>query len=242
MTQSRGLRRSVHLFRAFLVEQPDPDRFYTAVAEDSIATLAEHAPLRGQAVLDVGAGPRQFADGFRRAGAQYVAVDLDPAASAVADGGVVGSADRLPFADGCFDLVFSSNLLEHVPDVKVVADEMVRVLRPGGVVYLCYTNWLSPWGAHEASPWHYLGSDMAIRRYRAKHGHLPKNRLGHTIFRVSVADGLKWARSHPDVEILVARPRYLPDVFRHVLRVPGLREVVTWNLLLILRRRPAGAP
>jgi SAM-dependent methyltransferase len=237
MSQRRGLRRSVHLFRSFLVEQTDPDRFYGDLAEDSVATLAEHTGLDGRLVLDVGAGPRQFAEAFRARDARYVAVDHDPHVSSVADGGVTGSALALPIADGAADVVFSSNLLEHVPDFALVADELVRVTRPGGVLFLSYTNWWSPWGAHEASPWHWLGSDYAARRYERRHGRPPKNLLGESLYRVSVAEGLAWARSRPDIEVLGARPRYLPDVARHVLVVPGLRELVTWNLLLILRRR-----
>ena len=113
----------------------------------------------------------------------------------------------------------------------------MRVTRPGGVLYLSYTNWWSPWGAHEASPWHWLGADYAVRRYQKRHGRRPKNLLGETLYRVSIAEGLAWAGSRDDVEVLAARPRYLPDVARHLLAVPGLREVATWNLLLILRRR-----
>jgi SAM-dependent methyltransferase len=240
VTQRRGLRRSALLFRSFLVEQTDPDRFYGELAADSVATLADLIELDGRVVLDVGAGPRQFAQAFRDRGAVYVALDHDRTVSSVADGGVAGSAMALPFADGCVDVVFSSNLLEHVPDFALVADEMVRVTRPGGLLYLSYTNWLSPWGAHEASPWHWLGASYAERRYRRRHGHRPKNRLGETMYEVSVAQGLTWARRQPDVELLVARPRYLPDGARHVLAVPGLREVATWNLLLVLRRRTPG--
>ncbi len=240
MTQRRGLRRSALLFRSFLVEQTDPDRFYGALAADSVATLADLTELEGRLVLDVGAGPRQFAQAFRDRGAVYVALDHDLTVSSVADGGVAGSAIALPFADGSVDVVFSSNLLEHVSDFARVADEMVRVTRPGGLLYLSYTNWLSPWGAHEASPWHWFGAPYAARRYERRHGHRPKNRLGDTLFEVSIAQGLRWARRQPDVELLVARPRYLPDLARHVLSVPGLREVATWNLLLVLRRRPRG--
>lgn len=241
MTQRRGLRRSVLLFRSFLVEQTDPDRFYGELAADSVATLADLTELQGRLVLDVGAGPRQFAQAFRDRGARYVALDHDRTVSSVADGGVAGSAVALPFRAGCVDLVFSSNLLEHVPDFERVADEMVRVTRPGGLLYLSYTNWLSPWGAHEASPWHWLGASYSARRYERRHGHRPKNRVGETMYKVSIAQGLDWARRQPEVEVLVARPRYLPDVARHVLSVPGLREVATWNLLLVLRRRPPGA-
>jgi SAM-dependent methyltransferase len=242
VTQRRGLRRSALLFRSFLVEQTDPDRFYGALAADSVATLADLTELQGRVVLDVGAGPRQFAQAFRDRGAVYVALDHDRTVSSVADRGVAASAVALPFADGCVDVVFSSNLLEHVPDFASVADEMVRVTRPGGLLYLSYTNWLSPWGAHEASPWHWFGASYAARRYERRHGHRPKNRVGETLYRVSIAQGLGWVGSQTDVELLVARPRYLPDVARHVLSVPGLREVATWNLLLVLRRRPLRGP
>ena len=36
--------------------------------------------------------------------------------------------------------------------------------------------------------------------------------------------------------MLTAQPRYYPRWSRFVLAVPGLREVVTWNLLLVLRK------
>lgn len=237
MSSGRGIGRSVRLFSTFLVEQTEPARFYGALADDSVELLSEWADLHGMTMLDIGAGPAEFAQAFRTAGARYVAVDHDPAVSSVADGGLVATAAALPFEDASVDLVFSSNLWEHVRDPERVADEMVRVVRPGGLVFLSYTNWLSPWGGHETSPWHWLGGERAARRYERRNGHPPKNAVDQTLFRISVRQGLAWARSQPDVEVLVARPRYLPDVAQHLLKVPGLREVLTWNLLLILRRR-----
>lgn len=232
----RGLRRSVRLFKAFRVEQSQPEVFYGLLATDSIEVLADWIDLDGATVLDVGAGPSEFARTFAQAGARYVPVDYDRTVASVGDGGVVATAAALPIAECSVDLVFSSNLWEHVADPEAVADELVRVVRPGGLVFLSYTNWLSPWGGHETSPWHWLGGERAARRYARKHGHPPKNLVDESLFRVSVSRGLRWARSQPDVEVLVARPRYLPDAARHLLRVPGLREIVTWNLLLVLRR------
>ncbi len=49
-------------------------------------------------------------------------------------GAVQGDGERLPFADGLFDCVICTETLEHVPDDRVVARELVRVLRPGGVL------------------------------------------------------------------------------------------------------------
>lgn len=232
----RGIRRSVRLFSAFLAEQDEPHRFYSALAADSVELLREHTDLRDRTVLDVGAGPSEFARAFRAEGARYLPLDRDPAVASVRDGGVVGDAVALPMADASVDVVFSSNMWEHVPDPSAVADELLRVTRPGGVVFLSYTNWLSPWGGHETSPWHWLGGQRAIRRYERKHGHPPKNRVGETLHRVSVRQGLEWARA-ADAEVLAARPRYLPDRCAAILRLPGVREVLTWNLLLVLRRR-----
>jgi SAM-dependent methyltransferase len=236
----RGLRRSVALFRAFRVEQGDPDRFYSLLAADSVNTLRDVTSLGGRLVVDVGAGPEQFARAFRAAGARYLPVDHDPAVASVQAGGLVATAAALPFAADSVDVVFTSNLLEHVEEPEAVADELLRVVRRGGVLVVSYTNWLSPWGGHETSPWHWLGGHRARERYTRKHGHPPKNRVDETLFRVSVRQMLAWVREHEGrdrVEVLTLQPRYLPRWTRHLLRVPGVREVLTWNLLIVLRKR-----
>jgi SAM-dependent methyltransferase len=46
-------------------------------------------------------------------------------------------AERLPFADGSFDLVFGHAVLHHIPDLEAAFAEFHRVLRPGGVVAFC---------------------------------------------------------------------------------------------------------
>jgi SAM-dependent methyltransferase len=40
---------------------------------------------------------------------------------------------RIPFADDSFDVVFSSNVMEHIPHVVEFQSEILRVLRPGGI-------------------------------------------------------------------------------------------------------------
>jgi SAM-dependent methyltransferase len=233
---SAGLRRSANLLRAFRVEQTDPARFYGLLARDSVRMVGEHGSLAGRTVLDVGAGPVQFAAAFAAAGARYVALDADPAELRTRPA-IAARGERLPLTDRSVDVCFSSNVVEHVPAPWRFADELVRVTRSGGLVVLAYTNWLSPWGGHETSPWHYLGGYPAAERYGRRYGHPPKNRYGAGLYPVSVAAGLRWATSRPDAELVDARPRYLPAYARALLRLPALREIATWNLWLVLRRR-----
>lgn len=236
------LRRAVRLFREFRLEQTDPARFYGALAEDSVAQLTQYVDLAGATLLDVGGGPGYFADAFERAGSTYLSVDADVgeltgAGPARPGSTVVGSGLDLPFRDGSVDVCYSSNVLEHVSDPWRMAEEMLRVTRPGGLVFLSYTVWFGPWGGHETAPWHYLGGRFARRRYARKHGHEPKNRFGESLFAVTVSQGLEWAHRQSAADVLDVVPRYNPRWSWWVLAVPGLRELVTWNLAIVLRRR-----
>jgi SAM-dependent methyltransferase len=48
--------------------------------------------------------------------------------------------ERLPFADGEFDVVLSTQVIEHLLDVQAGVDELARVLRPGGALVLTTDN------------------------------------------------------------------------------------------------------
>jgi SAM-dependent methyltransferase len=232
--------RSVRLFLAFRTEQASPEAYYTALAQDTILQLGQYAELDGRVVVDVGGGPGFFVRELNRAGARSFCVDADrgelAALGPAGNDSIAASATRLPISSGAVDVCFSSNVLEHVRDWPAMLAEMMRVTKPGGIVFVAFTNWLSPFGGHETSPWHYLGGEQAVARYQRKHGTMPKNRFGHSLHPVSVAEVLGWARSARGAVVVDAVPRYLPGWTRPLLRVPVLREFLTWNLLLVLRR------
>ena len=234
------LSRSIRLFRAFLREQSDPDHFYRILADDSVRQLGGYVDLRGASVLDVGGGPGYFADAFRAAGAGYHGIDPDvgelSARGEPADGMVRASGTALPVRTGAVDVCYSSNVLEHVDRPWLMADEMIRVTRPGGTVFLSFTPWLSPWGGHETAPWHYLGGHRAARRYTARSGRPPKNAYGKTLFDVRVGEALRWARGNGNATLVEALPRYHPWWAKPMVHVPGVREVGLWNLALVLRK------
>lgn len=241
MNRSATLSRSVRLFRAFLHEQDDPDGFYSVLADDSVTQLRSWVDLQGATVLDVGGGAGYFADAFRAAGSTYVGLEPDAgemtARGEPEPGTLRGSGEELPVRTGAVDVCYSSNVLEHVRRPWTMAEEMVRVTRPGGTVYLSFTPWLSPWGGHETAPWHYLGGHRARRRFRRRTGAEPKNKFGESLFATSAGAALRWARSCPDAELITALPRYHPWWAAWVVRVPGLREIASWNVVLVLRKR-----
>ncbi len=51
-----------------------------------------------------------------------------------------GDVRALPYDDGVFDLVMSAHVLEHLVDPGVALEEMVRVLKPGGLLVACLTR------------------------------------------------------------------------------------------------------
>ena len=239
-----NVARSVRLWRAFRKEQSDPDAFYGTLAKDSAQQVATWHPLHGARMLDVGGGPGYFQEAFERLGATYFAVDADAGEMRLhgrtpSTRTVQARGDGLPFADESFDLTYSSNVLEHVEHPWDMADDMLRVTKVGGTLVISYTLWWGPWGGHETAPWHYLGGERAAGRYAKRTGQEPKNRFGESLFAVTAAEGIRWAKSTTQARVLAAIPRYLPHWAAPITRVRGVRELATWNLMLVLRRGAA---
>ncbi|KWX24037.1 SAM-dependent methyltransferase [Mycolicibacterium wolinskyi] len=242
------LRRSVRLLSQFRFEQTAPARFYGALADDTVAMVADlwtgatGNSATGRTVLDVGGGPGYFASAFEAAGMHYIGVEPDPREMHAGPAGEPGagtfvraSGTALPFADASVDICLSSNVAEHVVQPWRLGNEMLRVTRPGGLAVLSYTVWLGPFGGHEMGLTHYLGGARAADRYARKHGHRPKNDYGSSLFAVSAADGLEWAASTGS--LVAAFPRYHPRWAWWMTSAPWLREFMVSNLVLVLQPR-----
>lgn len=207
--------------------------FEEYAAREAAAFMLRHAKLSGAVILDVGSGYGSYGRAFERLGARSVSLDVKPLGGPRV---VRGDALRLPFRDGAFSGVVCSNLLEHVPSPRAALGEVARVLRPGGWAYVSWTNWYSPFGGHEYSPWHFLGvrAARAIGRY-VRLGP-PHNVPGRGLFPVHVGQVLRLLRNGSPFRVRFAGPRYWPRL-SFIVRVPGLREIATWNCLLVLEKR-----
>jgi SAM-dependent methyltransferase len=97
-------------------------------------------------VLDVGCGAQPYAGLFAGRADAYIGLEPDQRRYAATPPRVWGSALDLPFGAGSFDTVFSSQVLEHLPEPAQALAEMARVLRPGGYLILTAPH---IWGVHE---------------------------------------------------------------------------------------------
>ncbi len=111
--------------------------------------LQEYKPQR---VLDVGTGSAVFAEAFARKGCTVAGVDVNPAMVAVARQ-VLPQADireavaeKLPFPDRTFDLVFMGHVLHEADDPLQALKEAGRVSRKGVAIL----EW--PYRAEEIGP------------------------------------------------------------------------------------------
>lgn len=227
----------LELLRLFLNEKTDPDPFYRQLAQRSIAEFGHE--VRDRLILDLGCGHGYDTGALRKAGARVVPVDLDAAKLTVTgsllEGSLQGDAHRLPFADATFDGIYCSNLLEHTPAVAPVLDEIERVLKPGGWAWVSWTNWYSPWGGHEIVPFHLLGPKRGYRAWVRLFGVPRVNIPYHELWPTYIGRVLDQIDRRPGLKLTDARPRYWPSQ-RWIMKVPGLRELASWNCVLELER------
>lgn len=162
--------------------------------------------VAGKTALDVGTGTGHFALFLARHGARAVGMDLSrPMLRVAAEKDdmpplVQADALALPFADDCFDIVFSVTALEFIPDAASAVAEMVRMCRPGGCLVVGVLNAWSPWAwarqkAARENPQDPFASARffspgEFRRLLSPHGTL---RWGSSVFVLPSGRGLRCA-------------------------------------------------
>jgi SAM-dependent methyltransferase len=210
----RGLTRSWRYLSFLRRRAEDPETFHRFLAADTVCHLRALMTLRGAHTLDVGGQAGYMSQALRDEGAvchvfEHRCPSLEPH-DGRADRALVAAAHRLPVAAGSLDLVYSSDVLQHVTDPAAMLSEVARVLKPGtGIGYLAFTNALSP-----------------LTRIDREAVHHP----------VSVATVLEWFAGRDDVALRNAEPRFWPAWANRVVAMPRLREYATVSLRVVFRR------
>lgn len=145
-------------FRAYYEKKsasPAARQHFTRIRDKGLALLTRHgrntAKLR---VLDIGCNAGTQALVWAEQGHRVTGLDINEPLLGVAReraqvAGLevhfdLGTATRLPYPDGSMDVCLMLELLEHVQDWESCVKEAVRVLAPGGLLYMSTTNALCP--------------------------------------------------------------------------------------------------
>lgn len=100
-----------HIFCPVLMVQNGPKKILSLLPKNSV-------------ILNIGSGPE-------RLGKEFINIDAFP----FPEVDIVADAENLPFRNSSVDAVVSESLLEHVPNPNAVAKEMMRILKPDGLLY-----------------------------------------------------------------------------------------------------------
>ncbi len=149
------------------------DRFRRC--RETVLRIAKQEGLTGSlSVADIGCGAGTQARLWAELGHRVSALDINEpliqlarrrAAEAHLDIRFdVGSATSLPWRNATMDVCLLPELLEHVADWHSCLNEAVRILKPGGLLYLSTTNFLCPKQDEFALPL-YSWYPSALKRY-----------------------------------------------------------------------------
>jgi SAM-dependent methyltransferase len=157
---------------------------------------------------------------------------------------VYAQSGVLPFPDGSFDAVFSTNVFEHVMDLDTVFKELFRVLRPGGVVLSRFGPlFFSPHGYHlywacQVPYAHLLCGRDAVLALRNARCDTPRDAASWEALGLNGRRYRDYKRSASAAGFTLERFERIPvRRLRWLAAVPGMGDLVTFGIDCRLRRR-----
>lgn len=108
--------------------------------------LLSRKDLKGKKFLEVGCGLGYFSNSANKLGAKVTGVDIGPSLVKINKKLTpkgqfrVASASNLPFKDRSFDVLLSTEVIEHVDNQQKALKEMIRVLKKGGILVITTPN------------------------------------------------------------------------------------------------------
>jgi len=176
-----GLLRLLTLSRNRFRSDRDYRAMQTFIAESTLSELTERGiNIKQSDMLELGAGRGGYTQAFDGIAQSLVASDIYQAdvfkeeLSHVAFS-YVDVTEPFPFADGQFDFIFCSSLVEHVAHRATLFSECGRVLSSRGTALISFPPFwsLSMVGGHWYKPFHFLGETLAVK--------IASRKLGTTI-------------------------------------------------------------
>jgi len=264
------------LFPRVRVGGRDSDGAYSEWEYEEGKSLLERyaghfGPLWGLRVLDVGCGLGGKTAAYTEAGAKAFGVDISKrhiaaaARFAAARGHrarfAVGDAAALPFRDASFGFVVANDSMEHFADPARAVDDLSRILKPGGRLFLFFTPWRSPLGSHLydyiRTPWcHLLLPERVIEevlrlvlerrgeRDPAGRASILMEEYRSELNRITIGRYRRIVRGHRELETvfeLLIPPKF--GALGPLTALPLAREFFTGTVVALLRKSDeASAP
>ena len=126
-------------------ERGEPSYVWRSGQERRLGMIRQWSDLNGR-ILDDGCGLGSYLRAFAPYSPQRfgIEIELERAIAAIPHGtGIAqGVGEQLPFSESTFDFIFSNEVIEHVADDRLYAQEMVRVAKTGGrILIFCPNRW-----------------------------------------------------------------------------------------------------
>src|SRR2546428_1298831 len=126
---------------------------YRIIADAVQRYFPDPLPARAPRILDLGCGPGNLLDYLASQGDTFGS-DFSQDALRFCAGRGFGRLFRadfhlLPLREKCIDLITCIDVLEHLSDDRKALGELVRILRPGGVLVVSVPAFKFLWGDHD---------------------------------------------------------------------------------------------
>jgi ubiquinone/menaquinone biosynthesis C-methylase UbiE len=148
------------------------------VQDKNLTQYAYDIFLKTDLVLDIGGGrPYQGLDQYKEKfqNIRYYCLDFNP----LDKPHIIGDAQALPFKSECTESIICKAVLEHLPEPHKVVDELYRILKPEGMIYL-YLPFIFPY--HDYKGDYYRFTEDSIQFLFRKFQKIELNPHGDYIF------------------------------------------------------------
>jgi SAM-dependent methyltransferase len=210
--------------------------------------LTHGVNIENRLLIDLGCGLGGYSYVLANAGARVIGLDLDIKPLQGGLDRITGDATRIPLEHECVDIVLCSSLIEHVANPKILLDEICRIVKKSGWVYISFPPFYSPVGGHQFAPFHLLGERVALavflQQNRFKGNEWVEERInmnpqsylqafgGWGLYRFTIRKMRQILKDFP-LELTHQSTRYLPF---DLSKIPFLGEILTWHVQFLCKK------
>jgi len=222
----------------------EPSHVWRFGQDRRLSLMVEALPIDTRRILVDGCGLGLYARHLAELGYYTLGLDID--FERVREGtqsGVehlhVAAGEALPYSNEVFDAVLSHEVIEHVRDDRLAAQEMLRVLRPGGrVILFCPNRWypFETHGHYWRGRYHFGNTPLinylpdSLRNPLAPHVRAYTGRGIRRLFADPIARVITHTQIYPGYDNIVARRPGLGKILRAITYALERTPLRRWGL------------